>query len=45
MTLQEFLDFLDGNGIVVTDEDLIKDAIKWFDATLDSVISLDGEGL
>jgi hypothetical protein len=43
MTLREFLDFLDGCGIVVTDEDLVENAVKWFDATLDSIVSLNGE--
>lgn len=45
MTLQEFLDFLDGNGIVVTDEDEIESALKWFDKSLESIVKLDDEEL
>jgi hypothetical protein len=45
MTVQEFLEFLDGNGIVVTDEDLVEVALGWFEATLESIVKLDDEEL
>jgi hypothetical protein len=42
MTIQEFLNELDGNGIVITDYALIEDYLKLFDADLESIIELDG---
>jgi hypothetical protein len=45
MTVQEFLDNLDGCGLIITDYDLIENYLKWFDATLESTVELDGEEL
>jgi hypothetical protein len=45
MTVKEFLDDLDGCGLVITDYDLIENYLKWFDADLDSDIELNGEEL
>ncbi len=45
MTIKEFLDELDGCGIIVTDYNLIEKYLAWFEADLDSIVELDGEGL
>lgn len=45
MTIREFLDELDGCGIIITDYDLIENYLKWFDATLESSIEINGEEL
>lgn len=46
MTIRELLEYMDGAGLIVTDWEEIEDnVLGWFDATLESQVSLDGEEL
>jgi hypothetical protein len=43
MTIQEFLEWMDGNGIIITNLDLVEEVLKDEGYFLDNTISLDVE--